>query len=245
MRRIARKLLFAGLFVGGLVLASSFGLIRMASAPPEYYARIIAAEAESDDATRHEQAKELVGDVVQMRNDIANDPEWTIRLTDKAINAWLAENALAELIEDFPPGVSQPRLKFEPERLQLAFKWDGPPIAAIISMSLRPGCAATNELRIGFEDLRVGMLPLSGQRFQQEVVDHLKSAGVSARWMDEDGLPTLALTIDPKLQSKSVELERITILDGEIRVSGRSHAEVSVERLGKAAREGGRIRLLR
>jgi len=237
MRRIARKVLLAGSILAGIVFASSFGLIRMAASPPEYYARIIAAESEADGSTRKEQARELVGDLAQMRNDIANDPEWTIRLTDKAINAWLAENSLIELIEDFPPGVTRPRLQFEPERLQLAFRWNGPPIAAIISMSLRPNCEATNELKVGFEDLRVGMLPLSGQRFQKEVVERLKSAGIAARWIDEGGIPTLAMTVAPRLHSKSVELDRITLLDGEIRIGGRSRVDAAVERLGQAARE--------
>lgn len=245
MNRNVRRFVIAGLVLTVVGLAGTFGLMKMASEPPDYYSRIIAAEAETDIVHRQEQAKELVGDVVQMRNDIANDPEWTIRLTDQAINAWLAENSLAELIEDFPAEVSLPRLKFEAERLNLAFRWNGPPAPAVISLSLKPGCVEPNELRIGVENLRVGMLPLSGRRFQQDVVDHLKSAGLDARWIVEDDVPTLCLAIEPKLQSKSVELQRITVLDGEIRINGRSRAEVSVEKLGKDVRESGRIRLFR
>lgn len=245
MRKYARKIAVAGLVLVAILIASSFGVMKMAKSPPDYYSAIIAAEAESDLTQRHEQAKELVGDVVQIRNDIANDPEWTIRLTDKAINAWLAENSLTELIEDFPKEVSQPRLKFSAERLDVAFRWDGPPIAAVISIRLKPDCSETNELRIGVENLSVGMLPLSGKRFQQDVVDHLKSAGIKSRWIVQDDLPTLCLTLDPKLQSRNVELQRITVLDGEIRINGRSRAEVSVERLGKDFRELGPIRLFR
>ncbi|MBI1322986.1 hypothetical protein GC170_07345 [bacterium] len=245
MRRNARKFVVAGLVLVGVLLTLTFGVLRMASSPPDYYSEIIAAEAETDEELRHEQAKELVGDVVQMRNDIANDPEWTIRLTDKAVNAWLAENSLTELIEDFPAQLSQPRIQFAAERLNLAFRWDGPPAAAVISMSLRPECAEPNELRIGVDNLRVGMLPLYGQRFQQDLVDALKNAGIDARWEVKDDLPTLCLKITPTLQSRSVELQRITVLDGEIRMNGRSQAEVNVERLGKEIRESGGIRRVR
>ena len=245
MRRNARKFVVAGIVLVGVLLTLTFGVLRMATSPPDYYSEIIAAEAETDVEKRHEQAKELVGDVVQMRNDIANDPEWTIRLTDKAINAWLAENSLADLIEDFPADLTQPRIQFGAERLNLAFRWNGPPVAAVISVSLRPECAEPNQLRIGVENLRVGMLPLYGQRFQQEVVDALKNAGIDARWEVKDELPTLCLSIAPTLQSRSVELQRIVVLDGEIRINGRSRADVNVERLGKEIRESGRIRFVR
>lgn len=245
MRRNARKFVVAGLVLIGVLLTLTFGALRMASSPPDYYSEIIAAEAETDVELRHEQAKELVGDVVQMRNDIANDPEWTIRLTDKAVNAWLAENSLADLIDDFPAQLSRPRIRFAAERLNLAFRWDGPPAAAVISMSLRPECAQENELQIGVDNMKVGMLPLYGQRFQQEVVDALKNAGIDARWEVKEELPTLCLKITPTLQSRSVELQRITVLDGEIRINGRSQAEVNVERLGKEIRDSGGIRRIR
>lgn len=245
MRRNARKFIVAGIVFVAVLLTITFGVLRMASSPPDYYSEIIAAEAGTDLQLRHERAKELVGDVVQMRNDIANDPEWTIRLTDDSVNAWLAENSLAELIEDFPAEMSQPRIRFAAERLNLAFRWDGPPIAAVISMSLRPECAEANELRIGVDNLQVGMLPFFGQRFQQEVVDALSNAGIDARWETKDELPTLCLKITPTLQSRSVELQRITVLDGEIRINGRSQAEVNVERLGKEIRDSGGIRRVR
>ena len=245
MRRIALKVCLVGFVLIGLAIASSFGLIRLASAPPDYYAKIIAAESETDIQARHDRAEELVGDVVQMRNDIANDPEWTLRFTDTSVNAWLAENSLVDLIEDFPVELTQPRFKFEAERLMLAFRWDGPPIAAVVSLSLRPKCVSSNELRIGVEKVRAGMLPMSGQRFQQDVIAYLKTAGLNARWIVEDDLPTLCLTVQPSLQSKSVELERITVLDGEIRVSGKSNAEVNAKSIGDAAREISRLRRFR
>lgn len=245
MRRNARKFVVGGLLIVGVLLALTFGVLRMASSPPDYYSEIIAAEAETDVEIRHEQAKELVGDVVQMRNDIANDPEWTIRLTDKTVNAWLAENSLADLIEDFPAQLSQPRIQFAAERLNLAFRWDGPTASAVISMSLRPECAEANELRIGVDNLRVGMLPLYGHRFQQEVVNALENGGIDARWEVKDELPTLCLKITPTLQSRIVELLRITVLDGEIRINGRSQAETSVERLSKEIRDSGGTRRFR
>ena len=82
---IIRKLVMAGFVIVGLVVIGLLVLKQMAQAPPGYYAEIIKAEKSIDEKSRHEQAEVLVGDVVQVRNDIANDPEWTFRLTDKSI----------------------------------------------------------------------------------------------------------------------------------------------------------------
>lgn len=245
MRRIALKLSLVVFVLIGIGIVSSFGLIRLASSPPDYYAKIIAEESSIDIEERHERAKELVGDVVQMRNDIANDPEWTLRFTDESVNAWLAENSLSELIEDFPATLTQPRFKFEAERLMLAFRWDGPPAAAVISVVLKPKCASSNELRISVQEVRAGVLPIFGKRIQDEIAARLSDFGQNAKWIMEDDLPTLCVTVRPSLQSKSVELERITVLDGEIRISGKSTAEVSARSLGEAARELGKLRKLR
>ena len=166
---IIRKLVMAGFVIVGLVVIGLLVLKQMAQAPPGYYAEIIKAEKSIDEKSRHEQAEVLVGDVVQVRNDIANDPEWTFRLTDKSINAWLAEHPLNDLLADLPEEVRDPRIRFETERLKLAFRWQGKPLESVVSVALKPEFISTNELQITIQNVQAGLLPVSWTRFQNEI----------------------------------------------------------------------------
>jgi len=224
---IIRKLVMAGFVLVGLVVIGLLILKQVAQAPPGYYAEIIKAETNLDEKTRHEQAEVLVGDVVQVRNDIANDPEWTFRLTDKSINAWLAEHPLNDLLEDLPEEVRDPRIRFETERLKLAFRWQGKPLESVVSVTLKPEFISTNELQITIQNVQAGLLPVSWTRFQNEIQDALNSQGLQAQWKTVGDESVLSLKIAPVMQSRQIEVEKVTVLDGELRITGRSHSQVS------------------
>jgi hypothetical protein len=224
---IIRKLVMAGFVLVGLVVIGLLVLKQVAQAPPSYYAEIIKAETSLDEKTRHEQAEVLVGDVVQVRNDIANDPEWTFRLTDKSINAWLMEHPLNDLLADLPEEVRNPRIRFETETLKLAFRWQGKPLESVVSVTLKPEFISTNELQITIQNVQAGLLPISWTRFQNEIQDALNSQGLQAQWKTAGQETVLTLKIEPVMQSRQIEVEKLTVLDGELRITGRSLSQVS------------------
>ena len=224
---IIRKLVMAGFVIVGLVVIGLLVLKQMAQAPPGYYAEIIKAETSIDEKSRHEQAEALVGDVVQVRNDIANDPEWTFRLTDKSINAWLAEHPLNDLLADLPEEVRDPRIRFETERLKLAFRWQGKPLESVVSVALKPEFISTNELQITIQNVQAGLLPVSWTRFQNEIQDALNAQGLQAQWKTVGQETVLSLKIAPVMQSRQIEIEKVTVLDGELRITGRSQSPVT------------------
>lgn len=219
---IIRKIVMAGFVFVGLVLIGLLIMKQLAQAPPTYYAEIIKAETSLDEPSRRKQAEVLVEDVVQFRNDIANDPEWTFRLTDKSINAWLADHSFKDLLAELPEEVSNPRIRFETERLKLAFRWQGKPLESVVSVTLKPEFVSANELQIEIQEVQAGLLPVSWSRFQQEIEDALNSQGIHAQWKTVDKISVISLKISPVIQSKHVKVDKITLLDGELRITGRS-----------------------
>ena len=225
--RIVRKLVMVGFVLIGLVLIGFLGLQQMAQAPPVFYKDIMDMETLLDEKMRHHQAEELVGDVVQVRNDIANDPEWTFRVTDKAINSWLAEHSINELVVGLPEEVSDPRILFQTEKLKMAFRWRGPTLQSVVSIILRPEFVSVNELQIELQKVQAGLLPVAWSRFQKEIQDGLNSQGFDSNWKTVGDVSVLTIKIAPLIQSKIVEIGKITILDGEMRITGKSKSPIS------------------
>ena len=220
--KLVQRLMIGGFVLVGLILIGLLGLKQLAQAPPAYYADIIKAESTVDTKTRHEQAEVLVGDVVQLRNDLANEPEWTMRVTDAVLNAWLGEHELNEMVGEMPAEVSEPRIRFETEKMKLAFRWAGRPLESVISLSIKPSCIATNEIQIVIDKVQAGLLPVSWTRFQGEITEAIEQNGQKVEWKTVDGQPALVLKIAPRMDSRAIEIQKITVLDGEIRVSGKS-----------------------
>lgn len=225
--KMIRRLVVGGFVVVGLAITGLLVLKQAAQTSPAYYADIIKSESTVDTKQRHDQAETLVGDLVQLRNDVANDPEWTFRLTDHAVNAWLAEHQLAELVQPMPPEIAEPRVRFEAECMKIAFRWNGKPLESVISATIRPSLISTNELQVVIENVQAGLLPVSWSRFQSEIAEALSDHGQSASWKTVDGSPALVLKISPKMQSKSIEIEKITVLEGEVRLTGQTERKMA------------------
>lgn len=220
--KLVQRLMIGGFVLVGLILIGLLGLKQLAQSPPSYYAEIIRAEETIGTRKRHEQAEVLVGDLVQLRNDLANEPEWTLRVTDAVLNAWLGEHQLNEIVQDMPAEVSEPRIKFEMETIKLAFRWAGEPLESVISLSIKPSCISTNQIQILIDKVQAGLLPVSWSRFQDGITDAIAQNGQKVEWKTVDAQPALVLKISPSMDSRAIGIEKITVLDGEIRVTGKS-----------------------
>lgn len=157
-----------------LLVGTLYGLKYLAQKPPEFYSQIISTEESTPSAQVHEKAQSLEQDLIQLRNDLANDPEWSIRLTDNAINAWLAENSLQSLSAEIPPEVSDLRVKFELERVRIAFQWRGRPLQSVVSITLRPELTGSNEIQIGIAEIQAGVLPIGLSRLKEIIEDAIQ-----------------------------------------------------------------------
>lgn len=223
----AVRRIITGLAVISCVVAFGFlGLKYLAQKPPDFYSEIMIAEMQSDPEKIHEQAEVLVGDVIQLRNDVANEPEWSFRITEAAVNAWLIEHGLNSISSDIPPELADLRVHFGMERLLIAFKWNGRPIKSVVSLSLTVSCTANNEFEIGIESARAGTLPVPWNRFKDEIQQAITDNGIKAEWKEIDSIPKLCFQIKPALEQSQINIDKVTILDKEVRIVGRSTKQV-------------------
>jgi hypothetical protein len=172
-------------------------------------------------------AKHFVAQSLQLRNDIANEPRWQASFTADEVNAWLAEDLMKFFADLVPPGVRDPRVAFEPDRLTLAFQLDQGPFRSIISVVARIDVPESNEIAIAIEKIRAGVLPVSPEQLVQQLGNHALSRGVDLRW-EHDGPELVArIRYRANVHRRDISLEHVILSDGRVILEGRSDSTTS------------------
>lgn len=187
---------------------------------PDFYRRKAAMPPER----RRAEARHFVSHSLQLRNDIMNEPRWEAAFSDEEVNAWLAEDLVAEFADQIPPGVRDPLVAFEPGRAILAFKLDDGPIRSLIWAVARVEVPEDNVVALTVEKIRAGALPVPAEGILDRLAAHARARGLDVRWeRDDDGLPVAYVRYRPDRRRADVILERLDLLDGRVRLAGRSH----------------------
>lgn len=182
-------------------------------------------------AQRQVEARSFVAQSLQLRNDILNEPRWEASFSDEEVNAWLAEDLVTHFADQIPPGVHDPRVAFEPDRVTLAFQLDRGAIRSLIWVVLRVEVPEPNRVALTFEKIRAGMVPISADSLLEPIARHARQRGLDVQWDTVDGLPRVLVGYRPDARRSDVVLERLLILNGQVRLAGRSEKRREIARL--------------
>lgn len=223
---IVRKLLriAIGLFVvvglagGG---AAFFGY-RATQQQPEFYAEAIELDAESQVENGYEFERRLL----DLRNQMHYEPKWSATLTDEQINGWLAIDLPKKFPDALPSTISEPRVNVNAETAKIACRYHGNDLNTIASLGVSVHLTdKPNVVAVRILHARAGALPISVNRWVDEVTEAAQSAGVPLRWSTIDGDPVALVTLDLRLAGRSdrqLRLDHIEFCNGEIRLAGRT-----------------------
>lgn len=207
--------------LGGLVfvlLAVPTGLWVLLTHQPEFYRRTSEMEPER----RHAEAKKFVAQSLQLRNDIVNEPRWEAAFTDEEVNAWLAEDLVQHFSEQIPAGVHEPRILFELDRVHFGFQLDQGPVRSVVSIVARARIPGEHELALTIEKIRAGVVPIPANQLLDKIAEAARSHGLDVRWEEDEGLPVAVIKYSPDPRRRDVVVDKIQILEGQIRLAGRS-----------------------
>jgi hypothetical protein len=187
---------------------------------PNFYRAMVAVPREKQEA----EAKRFVAQSLRLRNDIVNEPTWEAVFSDVEVNAWLAEDLVTHFADQLPPGVHEPRVMFETDRVTLAFGLDQGPVRSIVWVVAAPRVPEPNVLELTLEKIRAGMLPVPAEQVLDRIAAHARSQGLDVSWKrdDDDKLPVAVIRYTPNDGRDDVKLESLLIKKGEIRLAGRS-----------------------
>lgn len=186
---------------------------------PTFYRALV---AEGPRELREAKAKHFVASSLQLRNDISNEREWQAVFTDQEVNAWLAEDLITYFADQIPPEVHEPRVAFGSDRITLAFQLDRGPIRTVIWVVAQARIPEDNVLSLSFEKVRAGVVPISVERLIGPITDQARDHGVDVKWTREDDTPVATFRFLPHRGRPDIVLERLSVRQGQIRLSGRS-----------------------
>jgi hypothetical protein len=222
MRKRTRPTLAPGILLRRIalglasVVGAVVGLLAALAHEPSFYREAAIAPGAFADA----QVRNLLTRGLQLRNDIVNEPRWDAIFSDSEINAWLAEEAARP--DTLPPGFTEPRLSFEMDRILIACKVRQGPISSLVWVAAQARSVGPSELELVVERVSAGLVPLPRALVRGRLEILAKAMGLELTWR-EVANQHVAL-VRPKLvdSSANVVLDRFEILNGQIRVVGRT-----------------------
>jgi hypothetical protein len=200
--------------MGAIPLVTWFSLTH----EPEFYQSMLRLSP----SQRQAGAKRFVAQSLQLSNDIHNEPTWEAVFTDQEVNAWLAEDLVTHFADQIPPGVHEPRVMFEMNRVTLAFELDQGPLRTVISVVVRPYVPAGNVLELTVEKIRAGMLPVPSESVLDQITQFVSARGLDLSWKHDGDEPVAVVRYTPHKAREDVQLRRVDVIKGEIRLAGRS-----------------------
>lgn len=219
MRKTGKKWIVLG--VGSLLVAVLLpgGLWVLLSLQPKFYKELRAIPVE----VRQVEAKKFVAQSLQLRNDIRNEPKWEATFTDQEINSWLAEDLVNQFADQIPPGVSDPRVSFENDRMTIAFELENGPVRSVVWLVASIKVPQANTFSLTLEKVRAGLVPIPPGQLVDRIDEYARLRGFKIDWDNEPGMPpTATLVYVPSGDRTQIVLEKILIRQGELRLSGRS-----------------------
>lgn len=179
---------------------------------------------------RQQLAREFVRAAVELRNEVVNEDRWMQEFTDAGTNAWLTDDLPAQYSEWLPPGVSEPRVQFNKDQLQFAFRTRRGAWSGVISGKLRVWVSNPNELAFEIQSLNAGMIPIPVDDAMSDFVNEMNAAGWRVEWRSSRGGDALVLSLDQHGAAESEDdrpvVESIELLPGKVKVFGGRRQEV-------------------
>ncbi len=215
---LRKRVTIVGLVVSVALILPAIAWLSLTHEPMFYKALV----ADGPREQREAKAKHFVASSLQLRNDISNERDWQAVFTDQEVNAWLAEDLITHFADQIPAEVHEPRVAFGADRITLAFQLDRGPIRAVIWVVARARIPEDNVIALTFEKIRAGVIPISAERLIAPITDQARDHGLDVRWSREDDLPVATIRFRPDHGRSDIVLERLSVRQGHIRLSGRS-----------------------
>ena len=214
---MSRRSLFVAVGIPSLVLGLGGLLLLMLRYEPSLFRQAVVEEGK-----RPALSKDFFRSFSNFWNELqSSDRDWSGRFTDEQINAFVQAGQADTFL---PEGITEPRVRFDDDRMLLAFRYKSGLVNTVISVSLRvwlPG-AESNLLAMRLERIDAGLVPFSAQWLLERVSEVARNNGIEVNWFRHEGYPVALIRFQadqarPTLQFKAVQFEQ-----GSITIHGRS-----------------------
>lgn len=202
----------------GLIAGGAYWLVHR---PPEFYRAALRREVTPE--RRDTEARKLVLATRQLQEDLRRPGEWTLELTDDGINSWL-ETEFGDLDSaELPPGISDPRVRTEADRVLLGFRYDSDAYRGVVSLAVRFQLRGENRLEIEIVSLSAGSLPIP----LAAIVDQLDQTHTDDDWTIQfvENERRYLIVVEYRGDASFRHgVEKVALSPGTIRITGHSES---------------------
>ncbi|WP_144975855.1 hypothetical protein [Bremerella volcania] len=187
---------------------------------PDFYTEALYVEP----TTAHETGEVLEEQVFAFSNQVKKPRTWSLRLTDRQINSWLAADLKEKFPELLPEHIEDPRIAVKGKTLLVGCKYNGQSLNSILAVSL--DCflveGEPNVVGVQLHNVTAGALPIPIGQLLSEIDTYANKAEIPIRWQQRDGDPVALITIPStgKEIEGEIRIDALEFKDGEILLSG-------------------------
>lgn len=219
---MARKKTFIAVFclAVALIAVVTGAVYNATQQAPQFYTE--ALEFEPMDAS--ETGEILEEQVFAFSNQVKKPRRWSLHLTDRQINGWLASDLKEKFPGILPETIEEPRVAVQGKTLLVGCKYKGQSLNSILAVSL--DCflveGQPNVVGIQLHKVTAGSLPIPIGKLIDEINTYADKADLPLRWQQRDGDPVALITIPsegPEIEGE-IRIDALELKDGEILLSG-------------------------
>lgn len=219
---MARKKTFIVVFclVVVLIAAVTGAVYNATQQVPDFYT----AALEFEPAEASETGEILEEQVFAFSNQVKKPRRWSLRLTDRQINGWLASDLKEKFPGLLPETIEEPRVAVQGKTLLVGCKYKGQSLNSILAVSL--DCflveGQPNVVGIQLHNVTAGSLPIPIGKLVDEINTFAEKANLPLRWQQRDGDPVALITVPsegPEIEGV-IRIDALELKDGEILLSG-------------------------
>jgi hypothetical protein len=217
---MSRRSFLLGLSVFAVLIAGSLGLSwLLLRYEPRWYAQNCQPIQEQ---TR--KSRECSSRLIELYNATQRPGPFSIRFAEETFNSYLAEGIHRQGVADklLPEGISEPRVSFQDERVQVAFRYRSGLINTVVSVRLKVWLPSSepNLLVVQLESLKAGLIPISAQWLLEELSESLRNRGTEVTWYRHEGCPAALLRFQADLSKPTLLLHGVELNQGALTVHG-------------------------
>ncbi|EDL59486.1 hypothetical protein [Gimesia maris] len=199
------------------------GLYWSSAQVPDFYQEALQEQMEPE--VRQEEAKEFVQRSMQVVNKVRNhEPLWSQEFSEQQVNAWLAEELHQKYNKWVPDGVTDPRIRFEKNQVELGFHLSLSQWSGIISLKFKPWLMKENRLVLELEQARAGLLPIPIDEAITELIQEARKEGWFIEWGQSNGNDAIIVYLDRR-KPELPELTALAVETGLFRIAGKSESD--------------------
>lgn len=174
---------------------------------------------------RKQSSTELFSKLTRIANHFVDGQgKWSYELSEQEIHSFFEEDFVrlgdAEALRKL--GITRPRVRFDEDRIRVAFRYGTGFWSAVLSYDLRVWLAPkeVNVVVVEIVNRQIGGLPIASQTMLNELKELFRSKNMDVSWYRHDNHPVAVIRLPSNRSRHFAQLLALDVAPGRLTISG-------------------------